>query len=494
MNDDMRLVQEYAAHRSEQAFETLVSRHVNLVYSAALRQVRDAHLAEEITQAVFIILARKAGSLNAGTHLTGWLYRTACYASADALKIQFRRRRREQEAHMQSELHETDPDPLWELMSPFLDKALMRLGEKDRQAVLMHFFEKKSFAEVGHFLGMSEDTARKRTRRALDKLRHYLSKQGIVSTGAIVAGVIASNSVQAAPVALAQSVTAAALAKGAAASLSTLTLTKGALKLMAWAKAKTAMVVGVGVLLAAGTTTVMVKKSHAFQVPDALWENMSQDTLEKAPAVLVLRPTHFAAVQPAPGKTWVTGLRTETGGVMRMIGKSEDFQRLIAAAYDYKDAYGPERIIFPSNLPKGAFDYLVTVPDRPGQQLQAEIERQFGYVARPLVIETNALELILRNPELIKAQAVPEPMTMDMFNQTRSFASLVRDWEITLKIPIVDRTGLTNRYDFRSVWPPNGRIPIDAGEAYKKEILDKLGLELVPGREPIEVLVVEKVK
>ena len=130
MTDDMRLVREYAAHQSEQAFETLVSRYVNLVYSAALRQVRDAHLAEEITQAVFIILARKAGSLNDGTNLTGWLYRTACYTSADALKSQFRRQRREQEAHMQSDVQETAPDPVWESISPFLDEALMRLGEK----------------------------------------------------------------------------------------------------------------------------------------------------------------------------------------------------------------------------------------------------------------------------------------------------------------------------------------------------------------------------
>ena len=96
MTDDMDLVQEYAARQSEQAFATLVSRHINLVYSAALHHVRDAHLAEEVTQAVFIILARKAGSLNPKTILPGWLYRTACYAAADALKSQNRRQRYEQ--------------------------------------------------------------------------------------------------------------------------------------------------------------------------------------------------------------------------------------------------------------------------------------------------------------------------------------------------------------------------------------------------------------
>src|ERR1700679_1725684 len=102
MNDDMALLREFADGQSGRAFETLVARHISLVHSAALRQGRDPHLAEEITQAVFIILARKAKSLGDKIILSGWLYRTAQYASADALKIQRRRHHREQKAHMQS--------------------------------------------------------------------------------------------------------------------------------------------------------------------------------------------------------------------------------------------------------------------------------------------------------------------------------------------------------------------------------------------------------
>jgi len=143
MNDDLQLLRDYAERQSGEAFETLVSRYLNLVYSAAWRQVRDAHLAEEITQAVFILLARKAGSLSPRTILSGWLYRAACYVSADALKTRRRRQQREQEAHMQSTTEQFAPDPTWELVSPLLDEALMRLGEKDRQAVLLHYFEKK---------------------------------------------------------------------------------------------------------------------------------------------------------------------------------------------------------------------------------------------------------------------------------------------------------------------------------------------------------------
>src|SRR5215472_10569956 len=182
MIDDMDLVRQYARCQSEEAFATLVSRHVNLVYSTALRQVRDPHLAEEITQAVFIILARKAAVLNAGTILPAWLYRTACYAATDALKIQRRRLRREQEAYMQSELPSTAPDPVWELVSPHLDEALIRLAEKDRQAVALHFFERKTFVEVGNLLGTSEEGARKRVHRALEKLRHSLSRRGAACT------------------------------------------------------------------------------------------------------------------------------------------------------------------------------------------------------------------------------------------------------------------------------------------------------------------------
>jgi RNA polymerase sigma factor (sigma-70 family) len=249
--DDMALLREYAARNSEAAFETLVSRRIGFVYSAALRQVRDLHLAEEITQVVFIILAQKAGRISEKTILTGWLFKTTRFAALAQIRADAKRRQREQEAQMQIELQTTTPDLFWEQMSPLLDEALATLGETDRQAMLLRFFENKSLAEVGNSLGTGEDTARKRVSRALEKLHRYFSKRGISSTTAIIAGAISANSVQAAPV---------AMAKGVAASGSTLTLIQGALKIMAWTKAKTAIVVGVSAILAATTTTVVVKK------------------------------------------------------------------------------------------------------------------------------------------------------------------------------------------------------------------------------------------
>ncbi len=267
MNDDLTLLRDYTRRNSEAAFATLVSRYVNLVYSVALRQVRDAHLAEEITQAVFVILARKAGSLGDKTILPGWLCRTARYASANALTIQRRRQRREQEAHMQTILNEPTTDETWMQIAPLLDVAMEKLGQKNHDALVLRFFENRDFKEVGAALGASEDAAKMRVSRALEKLRKFFTKRGVSSTTAILAAAISTNSVQAAPVALAKSVTAVAIAKGAAASASTLILVKGALKTMAWAKAKTAVVSGVVVLLAAGTTTVAVKRMITSPAP-----------------------------------------------------------------------------------------------------------------------------------------------------------------------------------------------------------------------------------
>jgi RNA polymerase sigma factor (sigma-70 family) len=243
MNDDMQLVRDYAVRRSEPAFETLVARYVNLVYSTAVRQVGDPHLAEEITQAVFLILARKAGTLDDNTILPSWLYRTAGFAAADALKAGRRRTQREQEAYMQSR-----PDPsenaAWEPIAPLLDKAMAGLPEKDRHAIVLRFFQDKSLQEVGAALGASEEAAKKRVQRALDKLQRFFTKHGVSSTTAVIAGMISANSVHAAPAALATSVTAIALGKGAAAGATTLTLTQGALKIMAWTKVKTTVVIG----------------------------------------------------------------------------------------------------------------------------------------------------------------------------------------------------------------------------------------------------------
>ncbi len=267
--DDNALLREYVERDSEEAFAALVTRHVNKVYSVALRLTGNPHSAEEITQAVFVILARKSRQLGKRVILSGWLYQTARLTAVTFIRGGIRRARREQEAHMQSLLNESESDALsrrnsmeadWMQIAPLLDAAMAGLNEADRHAVVLRFFDGKSLREVGAASGANEEAAKKRVSRALEKLRTFFAKRGVSSTTAIIAGAISANSVQAAPVALAKAVTTIAVAKGATAGGSTLTLIKGALKIMAWTKAKTAIVVSLAVILATGTTTVTIKK------------------------------------------------------------------------------------------------------------------------------------------------------------------------------------------------------------------------------------------
>jgi len=258
--DDSQLLRAYATEGSETAFASLVQRHIHFVYSSALRQVGNTHLAEEVTQAVFIILARKAGRLRQGTVLAGWLFNTARFVAAAELRAAARRHKHEQEAGMESLLRETTTDASWEQIAPFLDEGLAQLSEKDRQAVLLRFFEEKSFLEVGAHLGANEDAARKRVARALKSLRGFFAQRGLTLSIAALTTVLSANAIQAAPASLVAVVTATAALQGAAGTTSTAALVKGALKLMAWAKLKTTVVVGLGILLAAGTTVIAVQE------------------------------------------------------------------------------------------------------------------------------------------------------------------------------------------------------------------------------------------
>ena len=211
--DDHKLLAEFARSASESAFDALVARHVNLVYSTALRFTGNPHHAQEITQAVFVILARKAGSLRRGTVLSGWLYQTARLTAANFVKGETRRQRREQEAYMLSTLNESGP-AAWQQIAALLDDAMGDLGETDRNAVVLRFFENKTAQEVGAALNLTEAAAHKRVSRALEKLRLYLSKRGIALPAAALTAAISANAVQAAPVGLAVTISTAAALTG----------------------------------------------------------------------------------------------------------------------------------------------------------------------------------------------------------------------------------------------------------------------------------------
>ncbi len=238
---DIELLQQYVRDGSEEAFAALVERHVNLVYSAALRKTSNPEAAEEIAQAVFTLLARKAVGLSQRTILSGWLYQTARLTAAHFLRTEMRRMRREQEAFMQSLSNEPESED-WKQIAPVLEDAMGSLGTRDRDVLVLRFFERKSFQEVGAAVGASENAAKKQVAYALEKLRKDFSRRGISWTTAGIAAGISAYSVQAAPANLVLATVAVALAEGGATSTSTTALLKGALNIMAWTKAQTGIV------------------------------------------------------------------------------------------------------------------------------------------------------------------------------------------------------------------------------------------------------------
>jgi RNA polymerase sigma factor (sigma-70 family) len=263
MSDDAELLQRFVTTNDESAFAVIVEQYKGLVYGSALRQTNNTGLAEEITQAVFIVLARKAFRLKSGTILSGWLFRTTRFIACDALKAEHRRLKREQASvAMNPEPNESatsqDQD-LWREIAPVLDEALAHLGEKDRNALLLRFFEQKNLADVGRSLGIGEDGARKRVERALDKLRGLLGQGGVAVPAVVLGGVLVANAVPSVPASFAVGTTLTGTA-------ATAPLVKGALAFMAWSKTKIALTALV-TLLALNTgilVTVLLIQHHGF--------------------------------------------------------------------------------------------------------------------------------------------------------------------------------------------------------------------------------------
>jgi RNA polymerase sigma factor (sigma-70 family) len=224
---DAQLLREYARQGSEAAFGEIVARYTDLVYSAVLRQVGSATLAEDVAQSVFTDLARKAaalaGTLQENGTIAGWLYRSSRYAVSKHLRAEHRRHTRESQA-----MQDFDPasatSPDWERVRPVLDEALADLSEEDRQAMLLRFFQNQRFQAVGAALGISDDAAQKKVGRALEKLRAQLARHGITTTAAMLSAVLSTNAIQTAPAGLAARLAGASLAGAAAKSGTTLTI------------------------------------------------------------------------------------------------------------------------------------------------------------------------------------------------------------------------------------------------------------------------------
>lgn len=271
--DDPALLRAYVHGRSQQAFTAIVERYINLVYSSALRQLRDHHLAEDAAQAVFIILAQKAKTMTQRTSLPAWLFRATHYACANARKVQARRRHYETVAALAGNgaamgaARVADRGDLgdslamgedWDQIAPLLDQAIAGLADLDRQAVLLRFFAQRSLREVGDALGVSENTARMRVDRAVQKLRSMLTRKGVAVAGVTLATLMAARSVEAAPSGLAGAAAAATTAEGAAAAGPLAgAIAKAALAAMNWTKLKIAAVI-IGLAVAGGAVVAAI--------------------------------------------------------------------------------------------------------------------------------------------------------------------------------------------------------------------------------------------
>jgi RNA polymerase sigma factor (sigma-70 family) len=329
MEDDRQLLRRYAADGSEAAFVELVARHVNLVYSAALRRTGgDAHLAQDVAQLVFTDLARKARSLPENVVLAGWLHRATRYAAAQLLRTERRRAAREQEAvTMNSILSETDSDPSrrnptdadWAQIRPLLDQALDELVDDDRDALVLRFFEQRSLAEIGQALGANEDAARKRVTRALEKLRADLVRRGITTTAATLSAAISVNAVQVAPVGLAATLSTSAIAgttlTGAAATATkTIAMTTLQKTIIG---ATLAAAVGAGIYEARQTSTARAEAESLRQQQVPMSEQIEQLTRARDDATNQLAVLRDSNERLKSNATELLRLRGEVGVLRR---------------------------------------------------------------------------------------------------------------------------------------------------------------------------------
>jgi len=261
MTESQKLLADYVQTGSENAFRELVTRYLDLVYSAALRLVEgDTHRAQDVAQTVFVDLARTARTLSRDVMLGGWLHRHTCFVAANTLRGERRRQSRERQAAEMNALRDHSETDLT-LIAPILDEAINQLGEEDRTAVLLRFFEQRDFRSVGEALGSNEDAARMRVARALEKLHSLLKQRGVTASAAAFGVAISANAVQAAPAGLAVAIsTAAALAGTTVATTATATITK-AIAMTTLQKA----IVGATLAFAVGTGIYQARQASTLR-------------------------------------------------------------------------------------------------------------------------------------------------------------------------------------------------------------------------------------
>jgi len=488
--DDTELLREFAARHSEDAFRMLVERHIGFVYSVALRQLRNPSAAEEATQAVFIDLAAKATCISEKTILSGWLFRAVRFAAAKIIRTEVRRQRREREAaEMETTLQDNNDESPWDRMEPLLNEALEELSEKDRCAVLLRFFEKRPLKDVAARLGLNEAAAKKRVGRAIEKLRLIFQKRGVVIPATVLLAALSAQSVQAAPAGLAGTIAATAIIKGTTLTSSTFAL-KGILKLMALSKIKTAAIATVALLLAAGTTTYVIQKSH----PSTLLPAEDED----AAALKVIKSGNSRVLDAAPPLVFLRASKPPVGPSQnitsgsKMMGAAKTIEQLISIAYGVSET----RVMASTPLPKAKYDYLVSLATGQKEALQQALRDKLGVIAH---LETRPEEVYV-----LKSKPGDFPGLQPTVAQAGSSSSQTGDGNLKfvnttissfskaleqfLDRPVVNEANHTGRLDIALTWSEAGA----QGDGLKQALGKQLGLDVIPEKREVEFLVVQK--
>ena len=353
MNEDAILLRRFAEDHAEEAFTELVQRHLPLVHAMALRRVGgDAHLAQDVTQTVFIALARKASSLQGHASLAGWLYLSTHHATAEVVRREQRRKQREAAAHSMHLASTSDAPPVDPAaLRPLLDDALVELKADDREAVVLRFFAQRSFAEIGATLRITEEAARKRVDRALDQLQATLSRRGITSTVVALGSALTAAGVTTAPATLVSQIAAAALAQSAVAPALATTLAASLLP----AAAIAAVATGLWTILPqqranAATADELARLRHAPSIAAGVESEIANLT-----QALALARTPPARVSPAPASARAAGpaltasariagakeVSVSTEGALQWEGESVTLDEFLVRLKEYQSTATP---------------------------------------------------------------------------------------------------------------------------------------------------------
>jgi uncharacterized protein (TIGR03435 family) len=501
---DTELLREYVNSGSENAFAEIVRRHIDFVYSVTLRYVGNSHDAQDLTQVVFIILAKKASALHPQTILTGWLYETARFSAQKFLRTRFRRQFREQQTVMSPTDNDADSENVWQKMSPVLEEGMAKLSAADRTLLALRFFEGKTAAETSAILGIEQWATYKRTTRAVEKLREFFAQRGIAVSASALTGALSTTAIQTAPHGFAASV-ATGVVKQTALAAPASTLVKEVLNFMAWAKVKTAIAVGATLLVAGGIATITL---HQINRRDA-WQDMV-DGGEMALKALNTTPPQVKIVPSrSHGDQRYQRLWDDIGpsNRWRYIGANASMLDLLRAAFDgdKPNLQLNSEVMLPTNMPDGTYDYIANLHDASSDALASEIKRKFGLVAKHEQRELDVLSLQLDHDSSASLHPAKSPsadathkqshFTPDGVMHLRNMpvSRLAEYLERNLNIPIVDHTGLTEKYDF-DLPEVLGNTPEERSENARELLRGNFGLQLIPTREPHEVFVVEKIR